>query len=370
MANVNEYLCWRGDLTFEQSPFNEVDGLILAYLSYVPMEGIVASPWEEDRITVKEGACRFWEKNDEREFLEGISLVKMAPFVMRRLAATKRFQDAKLCYFQNSVNLEEESQFCGLCIELTKDLNYIAFRGTDSSLIGWKENLRMSYEVVPAQNKARDYLNYVGRKIDGKIYVGGHSKGGNLATFAAAMAQEEVKEKIAGIYNFDGPGFMEAFLKSGEYQSIQKVYHKLVPKDSMVGMILGHDSHYEVVECESPGIRQHDPLCWRIAGTEFPRLTKRSEQSYRTEKGIRNCLNDLSDKEKAKIIDILFRSFQEDELKSMNELRHILTTKRLRNAWLIDHRKLQQHVEIQKLIQSATREFRTEIGHIIFPKIR
>lgn len=179
MANINEYICWRGDLNFEQSPFNEVDGLILAYLSYVSFDNIVTSPWEKDRITLREASKLFWEQNTEQSILKKLSLIKMAPFVMRRLAETNRYGDLRLCYYQNSVNLEEESQFCALCIELPDhSFSYISFRGTDNSLIGWKENFRMSYQIVPAQRKAVDYLNYVAHKLEGRLMVGGHSKGG------------------------------------------------------------------------------------------------------------------------------------------------------------------------------------------------
>jgi hypothetical protein len=356
MANINEYICWRGDLTFEQSPFNEVDGLILAYLAYVPFDGIVTSPWEEDRISIREASELFWEQNQERSILNRITLTKMAPFVMRRLAQTRRFGNLKLCYYQNSVDLEEESQFSALCMEMP-DASYIAYRGTDNSLIGWKENFRMSYQVVPAQRKAAEYLNYVSRKLKGDLITGGHSKGGNLATYGAAMARREVRYRIKKVYNYDGPGFMNSFLQSMEYQNILDIYCKLVPVSSMVGMLLGHDEHYRIVESEVQGVRQHDPLYWRVVGTTFSKVPERTRESYQTEKRIRNCLNDLDSAERERIINLIFGAFQEEELLSMDELRHMFQTRRSREAWLITHRKLQDNPDIQKLMQSANREF-------------
>lgn len=367
MANINEYICWRGDLDFEQSPFNEVDGLILAYLAYVAFDGIVTSPWEEDRISLREASALFWEKNSEQSILKKLSLIKMAPFVMRRLAETKRFGDIRLCYYQNSVNLEEESQFCALCFELP-DINYVAFRGTDNSLIGWKENFRMSYQIVPAQRKAVDYLNYVAYKLKGRLLVGGHSKGGNLATYAAAMVRADVQTRIHRIYNFDGPGFAESFIKGRQYQNILNKYYKFVPISSMIGMLLGHDEHYIIVESGDQGVRQHNPLSWHILGAEFSKAPERTKQSYDTEEKIRNCLNDLDDGERARIIDLVFGAFQEEELLSMDELRHMFQTRKSRGAWLHTHRKLQNNPDIQKLLHSANREFLTEFGFPFIPR--
>lgn len=366
MANLNEYICWRGDLDFVQSPPNEVDGLLLSYLAYVPFDEIVTSPWEEDRITLYEASRRFWQEHTEQEVLHMISLTKMSPFVMRRMAESRRFGELKLCYYQNSLTLEEESQFSALCVEVPDYITYIIYRGTDNSLIGWKENLKMSYQIVPAQKKAVNYMNYIGEKLRGDFIVCGHSKGGNLATYASAMAKKEIQNRILAVYNYDGPGFMESFLNSAGYHRIQLRNHKLVPAASMIGMMLGNDTHYTIVESDEKGIRQHDPLKWRIVGTEFSKTKMRTKQSYATEDGMRVCLAGLDCGEKERIIDLIFGVFREEELLSMDDIRTIFRTKKSRNAWLLTHKKLKDNPDMKKLLHGVNQAFLLEFSKEFF----
>jgi hypothetical protein len=140
------------------------------------------------------------------------------------------------------------------------------------------------------------------------------------------------------------------------------MYHKLVPVSSMVGMLLGHDDHYVIVESEAQGVRQHDPLYWRVLGTEFSKVSMRTEESYKTERRIQNCLDDLTDGERARIIDLIFDAFRDEELLSMDELRHMFQTRKSRDAWLFTHKKLHNNPDIQKLLHSANREFLAEAG--------
>lgn len=365
MANMNEYLCWRGDLGFDVSPLNEVDGLILSYLSYVPWDQIVTSVWEEDRIPLHAAVRRFWEENRERDYVDSVSLVKMAPFTARRMADTRRFQNIKLCYYTSSVNIQEACQFGALCVE-TEPYTCVIFRGTDNSLIGWKENLQMSYRIVPAQEKALKYLSYVGEKTSGRLIVIGHSKGGNLAAYAAAMTKREIQDRIDAVYNYDGPGFMKDFLRSEGYQRILDRYHKLVPSDSVFGMMLGNDDHYTVIDSNGKGMQQHDPLCWRILGSSFCKLSARTDQSLATEDGVRMCVDSLTAEERERVIDLFFSTFREEEMRSLDEVKRLFQNKRARRSWMHMHKNIRRDPDVRKLVHGANQAFLTEFGRMFF----
>ena len=140
MANIMDYMDWRGDLSFEADEFNEVDNLILAQLAYVDFEGIVTAEENAPAVPLKEASGQFWEKNDKDEILARVSMTKSAPFVMEKMAETKRFSDVKLRCYVNEIRDEEQFQFSAVCVELPDDSLYVAFRGTDNTITGWRED--------------------------------------------------------------------------------------------------------------------------------------------------------------------------------------------------------------------------------------
>lgn len=319
MANIVDYLNWRGDITFSQSPINEIDGLMFANLSYVAMENVVPSLWENESILLKDAAVKFWQEQDERRILEVFSLIKMAPFAMRRMAATRRYQNVQLLGYQNSVNPEAESQFSAVGIRMEEGKTFLAFRGTDDTMIGWKENFRMCFETVPAQEKAVDYLNYMSRKCPGKLWLGGHSKGGNLAVYAAAKAKPEIQNRIQGIFNYDGPGFSKTMLNSVGYQRIAHKIRKFVPEASVVGMLLEHDENYKIVTSSEQGFMQHDPVNWRVLGKGFVSIPKRREQNQALDNILHDWIYSLTLEERKELVDTVFQMISESEVYTMND---------------------------------------------------
>ena len=198
MANLMDYLDWRGDLTFEQAPFNEVDNLILAQLVYVEFEGIVPAPGKEGTVTVEEVSEQFFRTHDEKEIMERVSMTKTAAFVLKKMAQTARFASAELFGYVNDISIEEQSQFSVVCIRLPDDSIYVSFSGTDNTIVGWRENFNMGYlSETPGQLKAVSYLNHMWKDSWKKFRVGGHSKGGNLSVYAAVKCDPEIQEHIA-----------------------------------------------------------------------------------------------------------------------------------------------------------------------------
>lgn len=365
MGTMLDYLNWRGDLTFAESPFNEVDGLLLSNLSYVEFQSIVASPWEDARISLKDAAEQFWDGENEKKILKEFSLIKMAPFYMRRMAQTKRFAGLALMYYQNVVDAKQQSQFAALCIEISPTEHFISFRGTDNTIIGWKENFHMCFETVPAQKRAVVYLNLVGEKLaaacrrDGeRLILGGHSKGGNLAVYAAAKAKPGIQSRIACIYNNDGPGFARSMLNSAGYDRIRGRIRKYVPESSYIGMLLEQENNYRVVSSRETGFRQHDPGSWRVLGAELVTIPGRKRDSLIFDRTMHRWIYSLSLEERREFVDILFEWIAGAEIHTLNDLSGRQGGRRLRRL----RQTLKQNPDYRKAFRQAGRQMLEEFG--------
>lgn len=302
MANILEYLLWRGDLTLEQSPFQAVDGLVLTCLSYTyfdmlfkenPARRISIRNAANELLALPEGTVRVRDEID-------LELLRLA-------GKSRRFAHMELCYYINHVDVTKEAQFSAISIIMKEDTVFVACRGTDSALVGWKEDLNMSFlDQVPAQVAAAKYLEYVAGKGFGEIWLGGHSKGGNLVIFAAAHVPEAVQERIQKIYNYDGPGFRENTLQKEGYQRIQPKIRTYVPQWSMVGMIFQYQEEYQVVDSAHKGILQHDPYSWEVLGTRFVYLDGIDESSRILNQAVMEWLNGLTIEQRHKFVEAVY----------------------------------------------------------------
>lgn len=255
MANVFEYLHWRGDLPFSAAPFNAADSLILCRLAYLPFDGLVPDAFEpgEALAAVAErmpGGEEAYRLPDDLRLL-------------RALAGTRRFGGARLSGFVNRFDPAGEKQFAALTILLEDEQPYVAFRGTDGTLVGWKEDFNMAASAsVPSQREAAAYLNAAADALAGSLRAGGHSKGGNLAVYAAAFCHAPVQARVAAVYSHDGPGFLPQIVESAAYRRIRGRVHAFVPQSSVVGMLLHHDEETTVVHSTNTFLLQHDLYSW------------------------------------------------------------------------------------------------------------
>lgn len=254
-----DYLDWRGDLSFESDPLNAIDLLILATLSYCPMErlhGVFISstpiqltaelypPDAAFRNDSEKQRCQLWKAASESE----------------------RFGKMQVQAFAYHFDPAEEKQFSAVLFQLDENTAAAAFRGTDSTVVGWKEDFNMGFESpVPAQTDAVEFLTEAARRYD-RLYTCGHSKGGNLALYAAVRADASVRAKVQGVYSFDGPGLDDQTADSPEYEEISSRIHSFVPESSIVGMLLDYHNEYTIVDSDGVGILQHNPFLWHIRG--------------------------------------------------------------------------------------------------------
>ena len=230
MMTIMDYLVWRGDVDFHGAPFNEIDNLILSQIVYLHMEGIVPPPgggglplyavWQA--YLKARPDCR----SESADYLERDSAK-----LMEAMAGSRRFGGCLLSAFDHEVNRESEIQFAALTVTLDDGSTYIAYSGTDTSMVGWKENFNMSFlEEIPSQERALRYLRDRLGEVRGPLYVGGHSKGGNLAVYAAMHLEAAEQERLTLIFNNDGPGFTEKMISRRGYQAIRPKLSTFLPQ--------------------------------------------------------------------------------------------------------------------------------------------
>ena len=259
MANIIDYIKWRGDLELKASKFNEIDSLILNRFSYFPLDNLMG---KDEVLSIKELGERFKKEDKNKIDILWEDDAELFPL----MAESKRFGEMKTLKYVNQIDEETEKQFSAVTILLPDNTIYISYRGTDNTLIGWKEDFNMTFKShIESQLSAKEYLENVAKKyLDKQIRLGGHSKGGNLALYAAIFADEEIKKRILNVYNNDGPGFNEDIVNLKEYkETIGKVI-TYIPQDSIFGMLLEHKEKYIIVKSIEKGVMQHDVYSWEV----------------------------------------------------------------------------------------------------------
>lgn len=312
MANIFDYMKWR-DIDFKKVEFNEIDNLILSRLSYFPLDELISEGEEVDLYEVYE---RYYTLNKKSRFLQ-----KEDKDMFFILADSERFGRVKITNYINKIDSLQEKQFSAVTIILPDDTIYIAYRGTDNTIVGWKEDFRMSFsEVVASQVDAVEYLERIAKKYKKKNFrIGGHSKGGNLAIYAAAFCNPKIQKRIINVYNNDGPGFCNKITTSQEYKNILHKVHTYIPQTSIIGRLLNHEEETTILKSTQTGIMQHDLYSWQVLGDSFVRdeLTNSSELIDKT---VTNWLIEISPEQRSEFFDILFDILNATGAKTFNEI--------------------------------------------------
>ncbi len=324
MANLMDYLEWRGDLSLEEAPLNEVDNLIFCLLSYVDLDGIVPMPYPTGRafVTLRQAAMEYFFTHDDT-MPRPLGLIVPADILtlFRRMASTKRFASLRLCGYVNEICEEREMQFSALTVLLPGEAMFVAFRGTDDTLVGWREDFNLSYmDEVPSQRKATDYLNCLDMPPETALYVGGHSKGGNLAVWGAVHADEAVRRRIRLVWSNDGPGFTEGTVASEAYRSLAERIRILLPDASLIGLLLEHGDGYAVVKSNRRGLFQHDGLSWEVMGAQFVRSDGLSKRGVRADTVVRERIDSMSREEKRLFTRLFFNILESTGAKTLTDL--------------------------------------------------
>lgn len=316
MANILNYVCVEGNLTFKEFPFNEVDNLILSEIAYINLDNIYYK-----NISIKTAIDLYLNENTEKEILKQFSISKNPIILFKKIALSKRFGNLKIINYQNIFSKTIEKQFSAMLFSLSINTCYVAFRGTNGSLIGWKEDLNMSFmQPIPSQIEA---VNFVNKNIPlkyTKIYLGGHSKGGNLAIYAGVKCRRLLKFKIQKIYNNDGPGFDDDFINSQDYLKTLSKIETIMPESSIVGLLLEHKEKYKIIESDSSWLWQHDALSWQVYYNHFIEAKCINKVNINFNKGLNDWLKSISKDERALFIDTIFDCLDKSGIKSIDDI--------------------------------------------------
>ena len=267
VGTIIDYIKEYGDYTFSEKPLGEVDSLILCQFAYLKFDGLVPGVDEDaPPVSIRQvfenrdydnlyGDERYREKNTE---------------LFLAMVHSRRFGSLKMNYYVNQIELEKETQFSAVTFQPDEELFYIAYRGTDETIVGWKEDLNLAFsEPAPGQLMSVEYLEKSAGKIGKPFYMGGHSKGGNFAVYAAMNCRQDIQDNIVTIFNHDGPGFRPEVREKGQYDKIENKIRQTVPHSSIVGMLLSSEGNYRVVESRNFGLAQHDPYSWLVEKDDF-----------------------------------------------------------------------------------------------------
>lgn len=302
MGNIFDYLTWRGDLTFTQDPPNEVDALIFSALTYVDY-GELAEHLPEKAATLRECAEEFFTL----ENLESRVRSKKDMELLRCAAATVRFGHCGLCMYRSRFLPEQETQFAAMTFLLDDGSMFLAYRGTDNSLVGWKEDFNMTFQqTIPAQRLAQEYIREAALAHTAPMRVVGHSKGGNLAVFAAARCSPTVRKRILTVYNNDGPGFTKYMIGDPGYEAIVPRIRTYIPQSSVIGMLLEHEEPFLVIRSKNVGIMQHDPYSWEVEGRHFLPVQEVTESSQFLDATIKNWFAGMTNRERNQLVEVLY----------------------------------------------------------------
>lgn len=290
--------------TFAERPPGGVDSLIFSQLSYLDFKHFVPNAKQRlEAVTLgqlaTQGRCNL--------LYEKLTAAQRNRKLLNAIALSPRFCGIGVNYHASMLDPEREEQFSAVTFLFGDGSAYVAFRGTDATLIGWKEDFNMAFsDAVPSQTESVRYLNKVGSLIRGPLIVGGHSKGGNLAVYAAMHCKSRIRRRITDVFSHDGPGFREGIFQSEAYGSVKPLLRPYVPQTSLVGMLLEQHEKYIVIKSGQIGIMQHDPFTWMIKNNDFHYLEELTSTALYGDKVIQKWLDSLTDADRQRFVDTLF----------------------------------------------------------------
>ncbi len=302
MYDMFDYIEWRGDLPFSKVGPNPVDLLIFSTLSYIQFDGIVPGTADR-RISLREAAEKFFAQTD----LEQKVRVKKDLDLLEAAMDSDRFGEAGMSFYRSILDSEAETQFAAVTYYLGDGTAVVTFRGTDRTLVGWKEDFNMAFQdTVPAQREALKYLEEFATNTLQPMRLVGHSKGGNLAVYAAAKSNPSIKQRIIEIHNQDGPGFSEKMMCDSGYLAIVPKISTYLPESSVVGILLEHEEPYTVIKSKKIGPMQHDPYSWEVLRNDFIYCEEISEGSRFLDKTTKAWLESMTTKERNHFVDVIY----------------------------------------------------------------
>lgn len=344
-GNIIDYVRTRTG-SFDERPFNDVDALVLASLAYQTMPDVVPTlaDWERrygtttarwrtlmsdpktalrhplnslralrqpdfPATTLADAAADLHPQDfDHNAGYTGLADPKLTEALFAAMARNPRFSSIHVGAVDERFSREHQTQFAAMTLLLPDGTLVVSFRGTDTSFVGWKEDFNMAFQYpVPAQQLAADYVTRVARLWQGDLVLLGHSKGGNLAVYAALQAGDDVLPRIRRVYSLDGPGFPSDVVAGDRYRAVADRIVKIVPDSSIVGMILDSPEHCVVVKSNEYGPMQHLAFSWQVDRDRFVTVPEVSATSREFKRSLDRMLNEMTPEQLERAVDAMFK---------------------------------------------------------------
>lgn len=317
MENIIDYVKEWGRYSLFEKPFNEVDSLVLCQLVYLHYGKFVPGL---DRRSNPVSVQEIYEHPDRDRILDDYWYRENNKELFAAVVASRRFGSLKMDFYVDIINEQEQAQFSAMTYILEDKSVYIAYRGTDATIVGWKEDLNLAFsKPLPSHRLAVEYMEHVSGMIAGDFYTGGHSKGGNLTVYAAMNCDPQIRERILKVFNHDGPGFRPEIREKGNYQEIKDRIMKFIPRSSLVGTILEDQYDYQVVESKGVGLLQHNAYSWKVEDDHFIRAKNMTEGRLMRDAALNEWILSLSEEETHAFVDTLYEVVSASEASNVFE---------------------------------------------------
>lgn len=318
--NCLDYLDQWGDQSFLEAPFCEIDSLILSVCAYAPFEGVLPGLDASETMPLVDATAILstqpgWDRT-------GPLMAHRIPRLVEKAAQCPRFAQLPLGCFESILHEGPDVQFAAVTYFLPDGTLYLAFRGTDDTLTGWEESFRMTFSApIPGQKLAEEYLTQVAQKHPGRLRLGGHSKGGNLALWAAIHASADFRRRILRASSFDGPGFTQDLTNTAAYRALAPRLFTFVPQASLVGALLHQDKHCQLIRSHGKGVAgQHDPFTWEVCGTRLLPVERRSPLSQRSADTLHTWMAQMTTQELEEFVELLFDLLAAGKAKTLTDI--------------------------------------------------
>lgn len=302
MNTILDYINWRGDITFNERAFNEVDNLIFSELAYFQFSDVMGF---DNSITLADAFSRYNLTNINHDYTTNNPVP-----LLESCSKSKRFSNVTVTKFVDITDTKREIQFSATTFIYSKDHIFVAFRGTDSNIVGWKEDFNLSFlDECPAQSEAVSYLKDVLKSFSSNVIVGGHSKGGNLAIYASIFCTSREQKRIHAIYSNDGPGFNEYISSDPRYINILPKVHLAIPEASIIGILFSNKDEKKIVKSNATGgSQQHNPYTWGVSYDSFELADKQASSSVLLDSTFELWLKSIPEDQKKTFVNSLFNS--------------------------------------------------------------
>ena len=356
MGNLITYVQQYGAQTFEDKSLTDIDVLVLTEIAYLPFDEIVPKSFDITEAISLEQLGKEFETIKEKEHENNPFMITSERIeLLEVVSKSQRYKEIKVFGFMNDIDDERTKQFAAVCYQWEEENRWIIFRGTDETLIGWKEDFMMTYsDLIPAQTDAIEYLKKQAETFSGTLNVSGHSKGGNLSLYASAMQEEAIQNRIEQIYCWDSPGVHRSILGTEGYQRVVSKAKRYIPQDSIVGLMLESQVPYHIIESQGSGISQHSALMWNIEEDHFVELTELTKNSQLTDQTFKQWTEVVSEEDLKLFFDTFFDLIFEMGVETVNDVYYNFRM------------YMQKFFEKAYRMNPEKREVLLRVGHLLF----